>query len=102
MHLIWRPPAGFWPPMASAGRAPSCGIGRATQWNSDRSATGFWFNQNLKPHAFDRETPRRFLAADGFRWEGSQLRDREGHPVEFSVVTNAGNRARERAAAMIQ
>jgi peptide/nickel transport system substrate-binding protein len=66
------------------------------------AANRFWFNQKLKAHAFDPETARRFLAADGFRLEGSQLRDREGHPVEFSVVTNAGNRARERVAAMIQ
>ena len=65
-------------------------------------ANHFWFNQKLKPHAFDPEAARRLLAADGFRREGSQLRDREGHPVEFSVVTNAGNRARERVAAMIQ
>jgi peptide/nickel transport system substrate-binding protein len=65
-------------------------------------ANRFWFNQKLKPHAFDPEAARRLLAADGFRREGSQLRDREGHPVEFSVITNAGNRARERVAAMIQ
>src|SRR5207244_8235016 len=26
----------------------------------------------------------------------------EGHPVEFSVITNAGNKSRERMAAMIQ
>ena len=30
------------------------------------------------------------------------LRGRDGHPVEFSLITNAGNEARERMAAMIQ
>jgi peptide/nickel transport system substrate-binding protein len=30
------------------------------------------------------------------------LKDREGHPVEFSLITNAGNKTRERIAAMVQ
>jgi peptide/nickel transport system substrate-binding protein len=30
------------------------------------------------------------------------LRDREGHAVEFSIITNAGNKYRERMATMIQ
>lgn len=34
--------------------------------------------------------------------EGDVLRDRAGHPVEFSLITNAGNKSRERMAAMIQ
>ena len=45
---------------------------------------------------------RRLLSEDGFRLDGRVLRDRQGHAVEFSLITNAGNRARERAAAMIQ
>jgi peptide/nickel transport system substrate-binding protein len=66
------------------------------------AANLFWFNRNLKPHSFDLEEARRLLAADGFRSDGRTLRDREGHAVEFSVVTNAGNRSRERIAAMVQ
>jgi peptide/nickel transport system substrate-binding protein len=62
----------------------------------------FWFNSHLNPHAFDLDAARKLLAADGFRGEGSSLRDREGHAVEFSLVTSAGNRARERIAAMVQ
>ena len=62
----------------------------------------FWFNQSLKPHAFDLDRARRLLAADGFRSDGRVLRDGEGHAVEFSVITNSGNRSRERIAAMIQ
>jgi peptide/nickel transport system substrate-binding protein len=65
-------------------------------------ANRFWFNQSLKAHAFDLEQTRRLLAADGFRADGQTLRDREGHAVEFSVITNAGNPARERIAAMMQ
>lgn len=72
------------------------GIGPFSQANL------FWFNRSLKPHAFDLDTARRLLSADGFRIDGNMLRDREGHPVEFSVITNSGSRTRERIAAMIQ
>jgi peptide/nickel transport system substrate-binding protein len=66
------------------------------------AANLFWFNRNLQPHSFDLEEARRLLAAEGFRSDGRTLRDREGHVVEFSVITNAGNRSRERIAAMVQ
>jgi peptide/nickel transport system substrate-binding protein len=70
------------------------------------AANRFWFNHSLKPHAFDLEQSRRLLALDGFRLAGESesqtLRDRDGHAVEFSVITNAGNPARERMAAMLQ
>jgi peptide/nickel transport system substrate-binding protein len=62
----------------------------------------FWFNRDLRAHAFDLAEARRLLALDGFRADGRTLYDGEGHPVEFSVITNAGNRARERIAAMLQ
>lgn len=66
------------------------------------AANRFWFKSGLQPHAFDLNTSRRLLAADGFRFDGRTLVDREGHAVEFSLVTNAGNRSRERIAAMLQ
>ncbi len=62
----------------------------------------FWFNQALTPHAFDLAESRRLLALDGFRLDGKTLRDRAGRPVEFSLVTNSGNRSRERISAMLQ
>jgi peptide/nickel transport system substrate-binding protein len=62
----------------------------------------FWFNRKLKPPVFDLDLARHLLAADGFRAAGAVLRDRYGHPVEFSLITNAGNKARERMASMIQ
>lgn len=61
-----------------------------------------WYNRALAPHAFDLKLARRLLAADGFRESGGVLRDRQGNAVEFSLITNAGNKARERMAAMIQ
>ena len=61
----------------------------------------FWFNRKLKSPVFDLDLSRRLLTEDGFR-PGTVLRDREGHPVEFSLITSAGNKARERMAGMIQ
>jgi peptide/nickel transport system substrate-binding protein len=62
----------------------------------------FWFNSSLKPHPYDTASALRRLRQEGFRLEGETLRDKSGHAVEFSIVTNAGNRARESMAAMIQ
>ncbi len=62
----------------------------------------FWFNTRLKPQPFDLDAARKLLNQDGFRQSGGVLHDRENHPVEFSIITNAGNKSRERMAAMIQ
>jgi peptide/nickel transport system substrate-binding protein len=62
----------------------------------------FWFNAKLQPHPFDQKSALGRLAQDGFRLQDGVLRDREGHAVEFSIITNAGNKYRERMATMIQ
>ena len=62
----------------------------------------FWFNANLQPQGYDTSGALRRLQSDGFRMENQQLRDKNGNPVEFSIVTNAGNRSREQMATMIQ
>jgi peptide/nickel transport system substrate-binding protein len=61
-----------------------------------------WFNDKLKPEPYDRAAAQARLAADGFRLDGSTLRDRAGNAVEFSIITNSGSKTRERIAAMIQ
>lgn len=65
------------------------------------TANKFWFNSALKPLAYNRAALDPLLAA-GFRLSGGVLTDPEGHAVEFSLITNAGNRERERMAALIQ
>lgn len=62
----------------------------------------FWFNKSLQPHPHDVPGALRRLQQDGFQFDGHVLRDAEGHVVEFSVITNAGNKYRERMAAMMQ
>jgi len=65
-------------------------------------ANRVWFNLKLQPHAFDLKDALARLHRDGFRMENGTLKDRDGHAVEFSLITNSGNKAREHMAAMIQ
>jgi peptide/nickel transport system substrate-binding protein len=72
----------------------------AVSWISP--ANKLWFNSRLQPHPFDPKAALQALAQDGFKMQNGVLHDREGHAVEFSVITNAGNKYRERMATMIQ
>jgi len=72
----------------------------AVSWVSP--ANKFWFDDKLQPHPFDQKAALQTLAQDGFRMQDGSLHDRDGHVVEFSVITNAGNKYRERMATMIQ
>ncbi len=65
-------------------------------------ANKFWFNTRLQPVSHDTNQALLLLTQDGFHLSAGKLFDRAGHEVEFSVVTNAGNRAREAMATMIQ
>ena len=65
-------------------------------------ANKFWFNSNLQPHPFDQKAALQRLSLDGFHLQNGALRDRDGHAVEFSIITNSGNKYRERMATMIQ
>ena len=66
------------------------------------TANKFWFNQELKPDLYNPEAALAKLQADGFRLQNGTLRDAGGNAVEFSIITNAGNKYRERMAALIQ
>ena len=77
--------------------------GHATAANDFVSpANTFWRDAKLPPLREDHATALNALGAEGFRMQGSMLVDREGHPVKFSLLTNAGNRAREKMASLIQ
>ena len=65
-------------------------------------ANKLWFDAKLQPPAYDPTGALRLLQQDGFHLQGSTLRDRQGNAVEFSIITNAGNKPRERMATMIQ
>jgi peptide/nickel transport system substrate-binding protein len=65
-------------------------------------ANRFWFNSRLKAESYKPDAALQRLQADGFRLQNGTLRDKDGNAVEFSIVTNAGNKYRERMAVMIQ
>ncbi len=65
-------------------------------------ANKVWFNAKLPAPAYVPAVAMRRLQQDGFRMQNGTLRDRDGHAVEFSIVTNSGNKYRERLATMIQ
>ncbi len=65
-------------------------------------ANKFWFNDKLKPYPYDPEGALKKLQVEGFRQQNGVLRDRDGNNVEFSIITNAGNKYRERMAVLIQ
>jgi peptide/nickel transport system substrate-binding protein len=62
----------------------------------------FWFNASLPVPKHDPQAALLLLSRAGFRLENGSLKDSSGNPVEFTVITNSGNTAREKMATMIQ
>lgn len=62
----------------------------------------FWFNSALQGPKYDPKNALALLTRAGFRYENEVLRDRAGNRVEFNLITNSGNAAREKMAAMVQ
>ena len=65
-------------------------------------ANKFWFNAKLRAVDYSPDAALKALQADGFRLENGALKDRDGNAVVFSIITNSGNKYRERMATMIQ
>ena len=65
-------------------------------------ANKFWFNSNLKAEPYRPDAALQRLQADGFHLQNGALFDKAGNAVEFSIVTNAGSKPRERMAVMVQ
>ena len=65
-------------------------------------ANMFWFNAKLKPEAYSPDAALKALQAEGFHLDNGMLKDLNGNDVVFSIITNSGNKSRERMATMIQ
>ncbi|HKH98755.1 MAG TPA: ABC transporter substrate-binding protein [Candidatus Sulfotelmatobacter sp.] len=65
-------------------------------------ANKFWFNANLKAEPYSPDAALKMLQGEGFRLENGVLKDVNGNAVVFSIITNSGNKYRERMATMIQ
>lgn len=66
------------------------------------SANKQWYDRSLAAPHFDLAAAKAGLARAGFHLLGSSLEDAAGHPVKFSILTNAGNPARQKMATLIQ
>ena len=65
-------------------------------------ANKFWFNAKLKPEPYAPDAALKALEGEGFHLQNGGLRDSHGNEVVFSIITNSGNKYRERMATMIQ
>lgn len=65
-------------------------------------ANHFWVNPALQPASGSDTAALAILHRAGFHRAGGALLDASGNKVEFSVITNAGNKLHERMLAMIQ
>ena len=66
------------------------------------AANRFWLNPAVRPPAGSEATAIALLQHAGFHRSGNALLDRDGNRVEFSMITNAGNKLHERMLALIQ
>ena len=65
-------------------------------------ANKFWFNAKLKPESYSPDAALKALQGEGFHLDNGMLKDLNGNDVVFSIITNSGNKSRERMATMIQ
>ncbi len=77
--------------------------GRATPQTSHISQQNPFYNPNTPGYEYDLKLAEEKLTEAGFKKNGQgQLMDAEGHLVEFSLVTNAGNTQRDAACAILR
>jgi peptide/nickel transport system substrate-binding protein len=65
-------------------------------------ANHLWLNPSIRVPRTNQAAALERLSRAGFRMQNGTLFDKAGNPVEFSVITNAGNRSREQMATLIQ
>jgi peptide/nickel transport system substrate-binding protein len=78
--------------------------GRATPlWGHVPPGNRLWVNRSLPRPDRSIQRARQVLQKAGFGWKADgALIDKDGQPVEFTVVTNAGNKERVQIATIIQ
>lgn len=65
-----------------------------------------WYNPGIHQYPYDVETAKKLLIESGFHFATVngrlELQDASNHPVRFSLITNTGNRIREKLGTLIQ
>ena len=77
---------------------------RATPlWSNVSPGYRYWFNPEVPRPERSLERARGLLGEAGFRWQpDGRLLDPEGRPVEFSIISTAGNSQRMQATTLVQ
>ena len=83
--------------LAFAGKA-------APQWSFLSAGNKFWFQADVAKYPFDLNRAKALLTEAGFKFQDDSkaLVDAQNHPVEFTLVTNAGNALRQKMSAVMQ
>lgn len=77
--------------------------GRATPQESHISQQNPFYNPDVPKYPFDLDKAAAILKEAGFVKDASgTLKDPDGHPVEFNLVTNAGNTLRDATCAILR
>lgn len=62
-----------------------------------------WYNPDVKRYPYDRDKAKDLLKEVGFEdHDGDGIIDKNGKPLEFTIITNQGNPLRKKAAQIIQ
>jgi len=66
------------------------------QWSPVSTPNKIYLNEDVNKYLYDPEKAREELKKGGFSWnDAGELTDKNGHRVEFNILTNAGNDVRE-------
>jgi peptide/nickel transport system substrate-binding protein len=72
-------------------------------WGNVSPSNKFWVDQTLPHPSRSIDQAKDLLRSSGFSWNvDGQLLDRQGQPVEFSIITSSSNTQRTKMATLIQ
>lgn len=70
---------------------------------SEISVQSPFYNHNLKGYDYNPEKAKELLKKEGFKYNNEgKLLDKDGNPVRFTLITNAGNKTREAMGSQIK
>ncbi len=77
--------------------------GLGSPQNTQVSVQSPYYNKLVEGYNYDPEKAKELLSKEGFTYNSNgELIDKKGNPVEFNLITNAGNKIREAMGAQIK